>query len=577
MPAQASPHTTALRLVEVGKITASLLVRSYQRGYRWGLDEVRTLLDDIAGVRDKDYCLQPIVVKRTAEEGTYELVDGQQRLTTIRLLFTWLRAKNWHPPVSPPFSIAYETRTQSAEFQDSPSAERAEESIDFFHMHRAYAAIDEWFTTHDKDVGEHVVARLFDRIKVIWYEVGPEVSSTELFTRLNVGRIPLTNAELVKALLLARRGDEPVPVHRQLEIGTQWDTIERELQDERRWAFLTNAEPSSYPTRIELLFELMVEPAKTRDPLHVFHRFKARLDGGDSPAAIWNDVMALHALLQDWFDDRALYHRIGFLVIEGRGDMLRSLVSESERLPKTELGAGLVAKIAARLDVARDELERLGYDTDKPKCVRALLLFNVEATLSLKESFDRYPFHLHKAQDWSLEHIHAQNAEELTERKQWIAWLDAHEVALRKIVASRRSDPAAVDGRTALADEIRAALAAPESITKMSFGSLAARITAAFEDAENHDVHRIANLALLQKDANSALNNAVFEIKRQRILAMDRSGAYIPICTRRAFLKYYTDSADQQLHVWSRQDRAAYVAAMLTTLEKYLKPAEGAA
>ena len=47
-----------------------------------------------------------------------------------------------------------------------------------------------------------------NNIRVIWYEVSDEEqsSSIDIFTRLNIGKIPLTNAELIKALLL-RRGN----------------------------------------------------------------------------------------------------------------------------------------------------------------------------------------------------------------------------------------------------------------------------------------------------------------------------------------------------------------------------------
>ena len=68
-------------------------IPSYQRGYRWNKYEVLDLLNDIAEfqprlVGDTDektwYCLQPVVVKDN--NGVFEVIDGQQRLTTIYLL-----------------------------------------------------------------------------------------------------------------------------------------------------------------------------------------------------------------------------------------------------------------------------------------------------------------------------------------------------------------------------------------------------------------------------------------------------------------------------------------------------------
>ena len=66
----------------VGDITGKFFIPSYQRGYRWGKDEVERLLDDVYSIgeasgRTKNYCLQPIVVRRKAED-EFELIDGQQ-------------------------------------------------------------------------------------------------------------------------------------------------------------------------------------------------------------------------------------------------------------------------------------------------------------------------------------------------------------------------------------------------------------------------------------------------------------------------------------------------------------------
>ena len=77
-------------------------------------------------------------------------------------------------------------------------------------------------------------------------------------------------------------------------------------------------------------------------------------------------------------------------------------------------------------------------------------------------------------------------------------------------------------------------------------------------------------MALLGRDDNSALNNSTFDVKRDKILEMDKRGDYIPICTRRVFLKYYTHSEHNQLHFWGQGDRTDYLNAMNETLKPYL-------
>ena len=78
----------------VGDIKGDFYVPSYQRGYRWGKTEVERLLDDVYSTEGKrNYCLQPVVVRKTGDR--YELIDGQQRLTTIFLIYKYMNdAKN---------------------------------------------------------------------------------------------------------------------------------------------------------------------------------------------------------------------------------------------------------------------------------------------------------------------------------------------------------------------------------------------------------------------------------------------------------------------------------------------------
>jgi hypothetical protein len=84
---------------------------------------------------------------------------------------------------------------------------------------------------------------------------------------------------------------------------------------------------------------------------------------------------------------------------------------------------------------------------------------------------------------------------------------------------------------------------------------------------DSESVHILDNLALLSVKHNSSLNNAIFPVKRNKILQLEKEGKYIPLTTKNVFLKYYTDS-DLQPYYWSKADKKKYY----ENIEKLLKP-----
>src|SRR5690606_25528605 len=100
-------NTSALKSINELKDT-NFLVEHYQRGYKWTSNEVKQLLDDINEFEGQGfYCLQPVVVKKANEK--VELIDGQQRITTIYLILSYLEESQF-------FSIKYKTRESSRKF-----------------------------------------------------------------------------------------------------------------------------------------------------------------------------------------------------------------------------------------------------------------------------------------------------------------------------------------------------------------------------------------------------------------------------------------------------------------------------
>lgn len=573
---EGSVGTGAFEGLEVGKIKGHFIVPAYQRGYRWTGLEVTRLLQDIRDSEGATYYLQPIVVKPLGDN-RWELIDGQQRLTTLALIVRYFQ--QYVPKADlDRYTIEYATRPQSAEFLKDPNKEEADRNIDFFHMYAAWEAIGTWLDEQDdaSTAAFEIYTAFQRRVKVIWYEAPESADSADLFTRLNVGRIPLTDSELVKALVLSRSRDVQ-GADRALSVAAEWDVIERDLRDPELWAVFT-AKADEEATHISLLLDLLADQVRTRKglkplrhrerpPFHTFETLRPLIVA--NPEDFWDRVVGLHSLVRGWFEERNAFHKIGYLTACGlRFD---EVLAQADGATKSQFLANLDQAIAndARClcGLQRLALHELAYGEDDELIKSVLLLMNVETVRKLTNSTERFSFRAHAARkdSWSLEHIHAQNSAGLNTVEQWVEWLRQHRDALADLPTIAPKVRAELEAR------IDAALPV---VTLDKFQELEKDLRVVFSPGDPNDAddeHAISNLALLERGDNSSVSNAVFEVKRQRILALDRAGSFIPICTRNVFLKYYTSDRAQQLHFWSPQDRASYLTAIDQEVGPYLE------
>lgn len=548
----------------VGSIEGDFYIPSYQRGYRWGPDEVTRLLDDVYANGTKNYCLQPVVVRRNGDR--YELIDGQQRLTTLYLIYRYMHTSSGGFLDEPKFTLKYETRDKSEDFLTSIDLARKEENIDFWFICDAYEHIEKWFANKDKKSTLTNINKFFDEnVKIIWYEVGEDEDAIALFARLNIGKIPLTSAELVKAMFLSRDSEDAMDKEKQEEIALQWDTIEKELHNDSLWYFLTNRVNLNYQTRIDLILDLIAKkPANSKDKYFTFFFFDYLKKKG-SLDDIWKVIQHTFLILKDWYENHELYHKIGYLIASG-ANSLAEIFELSEGKTKNAFKTSLDALITDSIKINNNYAD-LSYEkaTDYARISRLLLLFNVESVCQIDGQSQRFPFNQFKYQNsgkvmWSLEHIHAQQSEGMRTQEQWKEWLKLHRPSIE-----------ALDGdHAALLDDMQQALD-KQKLERHEFETVQDKVIAELSVQGNTEyLHSIANLALLNTADNAALNNSTFDVKRNAIVEMDKAGQYIPFCTKMVFLKYYTPSAKNQLHFWGQADRIAYVENINRVLGKYL-------
>jgi hypothetical protein len=583
----------------------------YQRGYRWINLQVEQLLDDIDSFSPKEvkgkpnektfYCLQPIVVKILDEENKsknglqgewFEVIDGQQRLTTIYIILQYINQKWLGEDKIPQFKLNYETRGGCVEYlsqlkvKQDDSVDIDKSNIDYFHISHSLQTIRKWQLSYQLEKGKpfnraNFQSTFFEFSKIIWYQVAPQEKSQALFERLNLGKIPLTNAELTKALFLSSESFKDLHGEerriKQFEIARLWDEMEHKLNqlDLKFWSFITNKKRAAYDTKIELLLDLISGKTDSeKDPFYTFLNFSKRQKEG-SLASVWEEIEQCYHTLSEWYVDRNYYHKIGYLVAarhfgDYRGIDLGKLVKDSMNKTKKDFKDQIDELIR---DSVKVELSELRYERQYNQIFNLLLLFNVETNRESDAISEFYPFKQHKDNQWSLEHIHARKSESFDKAKKepWLKWLDLHLPLLEEFLKHVQNDEEKSAILSAIANIIKYK---NEQLTWERFSRLFSEVNEIFTldpESMDRDSEGVANLALLSQPDNAALNNSVFEIKRREIIQLENQGSFIPVCTRRVFVKYYNEEGVATQHYyWSEADREKYVSAIKEKLKKYL-------
>ena len=557
----------------------NFFIPGYQRGYRWTEQQVKDLLNDINEFEpenDSWYCLQPLVTKKTIldinqfktdiqdktelqditdalnKQIRYEVIDGQQRLTTIYLILACLG-------VTDKYTIEYETRKGSKGFLENISEKAEDEAkgnIDFFYMHKAYETIEKFFDKkkNQEHFQEGFKDKLLNNVKFIWYDVGDldEEKKHNLFGNLNSGKIALTNAELIKALFLNKVGTEKGSEReiQQRLIAEEFDQMERAIRQDDFWYFVAGNQekPSSC---INLLFDLMLETeldeekkeSHKKEPFSTFFYFNDKLK---KESDLWDEVQKVFHILEGWFSDFELYNLIGYLrAVRAVKDKDLPLISELYNLYNrvenksiSDFKTTLKKRCKDYIDYENNNFLELRYDEVKNQVFNLLLLFNIatlNANLQEKNRFSFANFHKNK---WDVEHISPQNPKDNEELKKTI---------------EDRQNPIFKELKDALSqnDEEKIKLERKEFF------------------ATDESLMSIENLTLLTSHDNRGIGNKFFFEKRNKLKEYFQKGSFIPTCSMNVFMKFYSENP-QQMNFWDEDDRKSYKKAIEDRIIEFL-------
>ena len=555
----------------------NFIIPTYQRGYRWRTKHVEALIRDLYEFSEGQYCLQPIVLQKT-DKNTFRVVDGQQRLTTLMLLLCAWDIKNvW--------TMDYEKKEDKQGVLNTVCRSNT-------------SYIAENTPKNERDSIKDKMEKIF----FIWYLLDEKEDGHAAFQRLNSGKIPLTASELIRAKLVGPKCANPY------ELAAEWERIEQRLRDDRFW-FMFNGKASESFTRIDKLFEIIThtEEKVKLDRLAPYYAIEEKKD-----ELWWEKLLNLFWMLEQCYNDVEVYHYIGWLrhfsgaqfsslyalyehdKINFKQNLQKIIINKDCDLQKEQktniAGLNIVPSNQESL-VAHIEKNFL-YGNDKLKAF--FVLFNIESlnakvrgkdkTARERNEYERFPFDLFSRNSWDIEHIasHTDNPmENPAEQVEWaietyfenaehkdsaemcsalVAWLksmnepkynEAKEQILKKLEKSQ----------TDICSK------ASENGQILDFNKLYGEYKGE-NCISNDDKDKVWNLTLLDSYTNRSYHNAIFPVKRRRIIETDKNCAeniFIPPCTRNVFTKYYTQMA-VSITQWTQQDSEDYRMAIADAL-----------
>lgn len=576
-------------------------IAPYQRGYKWKskrYGQVSQLLLDVyqAMIRDTDeYYLQYLTLKNTNQQ--LEVIDGQQRLTTLALIFYVLHyydvlniAEN---------KINYARYEGEEDIFIKATNGHSEETQDLFYMSTAVECIHTFFELLKKyhqfnDYQNY----LLNHVKLIVNMESEFVPSEDVFANLNDNKVALTDSELIKGLLLTRGVDMNAPnglkrhykeiLDARAIMGRIWDEINSWIeQPEVKYYFfgcpvesgmyellrlakpcneVTSDSPSQKTSLIHDFQESLKESSNESSVLYqLFEEYNESITSYAEATKIFENIKHIYHVFQSIFNNVADYNTVGYCLFskslkdnKTRTQILQKLI-KSTASEKTDYIHTIIRdrvpdmsklkKSIKEKNSTEDPLSGYGclkYRTSNPELTNLLLSFSV---LSNDNSY-KFDFVEYESNKWSFEHISPQHPS---------SQIKIHEAAIRIVIKKidKEIDKAEKDAEKKIRlTELINAIKNKEKISVDDIGFL-------YDNDINEDyLHCCGNMALLPSGANSSLNNNPFVAKRPILYSIIRNGDFVPRHTMDIFNKNMNVSEcpfTDELSIWTKDDIIAHL------------------
>lgn len=520
--------------------SVTFIIPYLQRAYKWKEKQAKQMLEDFSEFLKQEktyYCMQPLAVVKIGDN-KYELLDGQQRLTTLLILWRILFESD--EKTSYPYKFEYERDSSESNtlinrysfITESDEIKKGEYgNIDEYYMSKVYGAIklyfdnpnnkktDEQKADNYKETFKKLLKGEGKHILFLWYEVNEEEKHTT-FAHLNSGKIELTCSELIKAILLSDGNKESLDNNRLPDkslVAAQYAEMEEAFNDDRLWYMLQTDEPLYNGSRMDLLFNMVLNinrKAYEADPKAAFYKVYARRA---DLSRFWKDCRAYFVRIMDLYKNPYTYHYIGYLTYTEGNNKIDDWVKVYKESGLKGCIEQLKSKVRESISGLGD-LEKITYsDTSKATLRKIFILHNIQtilihyetikkANLGLRFSYEQFPFELLYSQRWDIEHIASQTENPLTKIQDCKDW-----------IASVRADYSEIFvQRPDLNNEID--LFEKDSKIEM-FKQIYNEIVSSAEKNSPQNKDGLGNLVLLDSHTNRSYHNSLYKRKRKIILA----------------------------------------------------------
>lgn len=595
----------------LGQYDASIYhIPAYQRGYKWAssktTDAIPVLMNDLweafkssKNSNRKEYYMQYITVKKINNENYLEVIDGQQRLTSFSILLSVVnllldgeinivKDKLKYAIREDFFNHYIYDKKKLSIFLDAIWYKETglninnenSNSQDIFYLHSAAQFIHA-FLNYEKVKAELAEFNAFIQnfVKIIVNEIEPHIDSERVFRNLNSNKVGLTEAELIKGLLLtkaARASSEQVKQKHYREIleirtalGRQWDEIttwvndkkvkhfffsnknkpynERSFNDIISKEFLNPKEPITKQKALLLLLLSMTfnKDTEIKDSQYLlFNYFHKETKNNNSSLEFLTSLKEIYSILKDRYQKEQIYNLLGYVFfVEGSTVNKIDYLSKNIYWSKEDLLLELIKDRNKHLPENLEDLKYGEYNKEIHSVLLALSVF--EISKEKKEiRFDYYNFRGTRNK-WSLEHIFPQSPEGTWRGTNQILSEEEKKEILKMIGDDYDN-----------IKEVRQVLSLAERSENQK--------EIYYEALQKTWVNNLGNMSLLALPDNSSNGCAMFKLKRDNVNELIQNGSFVPRHTFEIFNKININT--DSIAKWTKDDADNHFHYIITTI-----------